>query len=235
LYVIKFFDKLNLPYSKNFSNLLYVLGFLVVGFIVLRIWDIDASFILQSSVLLGLILGLALQPVLSNLFAGIIILSTRYVEVGKHIRIISSQIPYGLTSWPAYKFLSVEKADLGYKGSIKKVTLFYSIFQSDEGREIKIPNSILLNSLILEAEEENLIVSIRVEFPLRLKVSLEKLEDEIRKVLKGFKILEGPYFNEQSDKEYVFITLKIESQRDWKKTKSEALKKLLMLKEKIKK
>jgi small-conductance mechanosensitive channel len=234
LYVIKFFDKLNLPYSKNFSNLLYVLGFLVVGFIVLRIWDIDASFILQSSVLLGLILGLALQPVLSNLFAGIIILSTRYVEVGKHIRIISSQIPYGLTPSPAYKFLSVEKADLGYKGLIKKVTLFYSIFQSDEGREIKIPNSILLNSLILEAEKENLIVSIRVEFPLRLKVSLEKLEDEIRKVLKGFKIVEGPYFNEQSDKEYVFITLKIESQEDWKKTKSEALKKLLMLKEKIK-
>jgi small-conductance mechanosensitive channel len=62
-----------------------------------------------------LVFGLALQPILSNLFAGIIILSTRYVEVGKKIKILSSQIPYGLVSPPPYKFLSVENTDLGYK------------------------------------------------------------------------------------------------------------------------
>ncbi len=234
-YVIKALDRINLPYSKNFSNLLYVLTFLIGGLLILRIWSVDTSIILQSSVLLGLILGLALQPILSNLFAGIIILSTKYVEVGKKIKILSSQIPYGLVPLPAYKFLSVENTDLGYKGSIKKVTLFYSIFQSDEGEEIKIPNAILLNSVILERDKENAIISIRVEFPLKLKINLEKLEDEIKKVLKGFNIVEGPYFNEQSDKEYVFITLKVETKEDWKRTKSEVLKKLLTLREKIKK
>jgi len=235
LYVIKSIDKLNLPYSKNFSNLLHVIAFIIGGLLILRIWGIDTGFILQSSVILGLILGLALQPVLSNLFAGIIILSTRYVEVGKKIKVISSQIPYGLTILPAYKFLSVESADLGYKGTIRKVTLFYSIFQLDEGEEIKIPNSILLNSVILERDRENAIVSVRVEFPLNLKIKLEKLEDEIRKVLKDFNIVDGPYLNEQSDKEHVFITLKVEAKENWKKTKSEVLKRLLTLKEKVRK
>ncbi len=235
LYIIGALDRLNLPYSKNFSNLLHVLAFLIAGIIILRVWNVDTSFILQSSVLLGLILGLALQPILSNLFAGIIILSTRYVEVGKRIKILSSQIPYGLVPLPAYKFLSVENTDLGYKGSIKKVTLFYSVFQSDEGEEIKIPNAILLNSVILEREKENAIVSVRVEFPLKLKISLDKLEDEIKKVLKDYKIIEGPYFNEQSDKEYVFITLKVETKKNWKETKSEVLKRLLLLKKKVEK
>jgi small-conductance mechanosensitive channel len=181
------------------------------------------------------VLGLALQPILSNLFAGIIILSTRYIEVGKNIKILSSQIPFGLVPLPPYKFLSVENTDLGYKGSIKKVTLFYSIFQSEEGEEIKIPNAILLNSVILERDKENAIISVRVEFPLKLKIGLEKLEDEIKRSLKGFNIVEGPYFNEQSDKEHVFITLKVESKDNWKKTKSEVLKRLLILKEKLKK
>jgi len=235
LYIIGALDRLNLPYSKNFSNLLYVLAFLIAGIIILRVWNVDTSFILQSSVLLCLILGLALQPILSNLFAGIIILSTRYVEVGKRIKILSSQIPYGLVPLPAYKFLSVESTDLGYKGSIKKVTLFYSVFQSDEGEEIKIPNAILLNSVILEREKENAIVSVRVEFPLKLKISLDKLEDEIKKVLKDYKIIEGPYFNEQSDKEYVFIMLKVETKKNWKETKSEVLKRLLLLKKKVEK
>jgi small-conductance mechanosensitive channel len=235
IYVSRFFDKLNLPYSKNFSNLIYVLSFIIAGLIVLKIWGIDTTIVLQSSVLLGLILGLALQPILSNLFAGIIILSTRYVEVGKRIRIISSQIPYSLTPLPAYKFFSVESSDLGYKGVIKKVSLFYSVFETERGDEIRIPNSILLQSVILDVEKENTIVSIRVEFPLKLKVGLEELERRIKKALKGFKILEGPYFNEQSDKEYVFITIKIEAQDDWKKVKSEALKRLLILKERLKK
>jgi small-conductance mechanosensitive channel len=234
-YIIKSLDRLNLPYSKNFSNLLHVLAFLIAALVILKIWNVDTSIILQSSVVLGLVLGLALQPILSNLFAGIIILSTRYVEVGKKIKILSSQIPYGLVPLPPYKFLSVENTDLGYKGSIKKVTLFYSVFQLEEGEEIKIPNAVLLNSVILDRDKENAIISVRVEFPLKLKIGLEKLEDEIKRSLKGFNIVEGPYFNEQSDKEHVFITLKVENKDNWKRTKSEVLKRLLILKEKLKK
>jgi small-conductance mechanosensitive channel len=232
-YVSRYFDRLNLPYSKNFSNLVYVFSFIIAGLIILKFWNVDTSIILQSSTLLGLILGLALQPVLSNLFAGVIILSTRYVELGKKIRIISSQIPYSLTTLPAYKFFSVESSDLGYKGVIKRVTLFYSVFETERGDEIKIPNSILLQSVVLDVERENVVFSVRMEFPLKLKVSLEELENRIKKELKGFKIVEGPYFNEQSDKDYVFISLKIEAKDNWKKEKSEVLKRLLTLKEKL--
>ena len=234
-YILRGLGKLNLPYSKNFSNLLSISTFLIATIATLKIWNVDISILLQSSVLLGLVLGLALQPILSNLFAGIIILSTRYVEVGKKIKIISSQIPYGLVPLPPYKFLSVENTDLGYKGSIKKVTLFYSVFQSDEGEEIKIPNAILLNSVILERDKENAIISIRVEFPLDIPLTLEELENEIKKSLKGFNIVDGPYFNEQSDKQYVFITMKIESKENWRDTKSEALKRLLTLKMELEK
>jgi tRNA(Glu) U13 pseudouridine synthase TruD len=74
-----------------------------------------------------------------------------------------------------------------------------------------------LNSVILDRDKENVIISVRVEFPLKLKVDLEKLEDKIKRSLKEFNVVEGPYFNEQSDKEHVFITLKVETKENWKK------------------
>ena len=231
--ISRYFNKLNIPHSKNFANLIDITFLIVVALSIMYIWGVDTSILIQSSVFLGLVIGLALQPVLANLFAGIIILSTRYVEVGKKVKILSYQIPYGLVILPAYKFMSVEHTDLGYRGVIKKVTLFYSIFETDDGDEMKIPNSILLQSVILDAENENKIFSIRVEFPLKLKVNLEELENKIRETLKDFEIVDGPYFNEQSDKDYVFIKLWIKSNNNWKKTKSEVLKRLLTLKNEL--
>ena len=56
LHISRYFENLKLPYSKNFSNLIYVLSFIVASLIVLKIWGIDTTILLQSSVLLGLIL-----------------------------------------------------------------------------------------------------------------------------------------------------------------------------------
>ena len=56
------------------------------------------------------------------------------------------------------------------------------------------------------------------------------MEDEIRETLKDFQVVEGPYLHEQSDMDFVIISLKVEADVDnWKRVKSKALKRLLLV------
>jgi hypothetical protein len=53
--------------------------------------------------------------------------------------------------------------------------------------------------------------------------------------LKDFNVIEGPYINEQSDKDHVIVLarLKVGINEDWRKIKSDALKRLLKLRQEL--
>ncbi|GAA5419027.1 hypothetical protein Stok01_00983 [Sulfurisphaera tokodaii] len=62
------------------------------------------------------------------------------------------------------------------------------------------------------------IFNVRVEFPLNV-IDITTIEDQVREQLKDFDIVEGPYINEQSDKEFVIILvrIKVSEKNDWEK------------------
>lgn len=228
--------------AEYFSSLSRIVIYLIIILVVVSYLGISGgNFLVAGGAFSGLIIGLAIQPVLANFFAGIIIILTKFVEIGDRIKILSAQIPFSITVLPPYKFFSVDNLDVGYDGKIVEIGLFFSKLITTDRKEIKIPNSILLSSAIMDYKSEEVdfqrIVSLRVEFPLEMKKSynLDILEKEILKSLKEFKIIEGPYFSEQSDKDHVLVMLKIDPEkRDWKLVKSMALKNLLKLRQKIK-
>lgn len=117
-----------------------------------------------------------------------------------------------------------------------EIDLFFSRILLDNGREIRVPNYILLESSVIDYSSKfskEFIVNVRVEFPLN-KLDLERVEEQITETLRGFEIVEGPYISEQSDKEHVIISLRVKSDiENWKKVKSEVLKRLLMLRKRI--
>ncbi|MEM5868904.1 MAG: mechanosensitive ion channel family protein [Candidatus Aenigmatarchaeota archaeon] len=228
--------KLEIPKSKQVAQQIKIIGYLISILILLSFFKELTTAILTVGTISGIVLGLTLQPVLGNFFAGVLITFTRFIEVGKKVRILSSSIPFGSSLFPAYKFLSVEEVDVGYKGEIIDIDWFFSLLKTEEGKIVKIPNLVLLNSAVVDYSEEKFIYSIRVEFPLRMKEgwNLEKLEDEIKRIVKDYNVIEGPYFNEQSDKNYVYIRLRIKAKEgNWQREKSEVLKRLLDLKNKI--
>ncbi|MEM5825905.1 MAG: mechanosensitive ion channel family protein [Candidatus Aenigmatarchaeota archaeon] len=228
--------KLEIPKSKQVAQQIKIIGYLISVLILLSFFKELTTAILTVGTISGIVLGLTLQPVLGNFFAGVLITFTRFIEVGKKVRILSSSIPFGSSLFPAYKFLSVEEVDVGYKGEIIDIDWFFSLLKTEEGKIVKIPNLVLLNSAVVDYSEEKFIYSIRVEFSLRMKEgwNLEKLEDEIKRIVKDYNVIEGPYFNEQSDKNYVYIRLRIKAKEgNWQREKSEVLKRLLDLKNKI--
>ncbi|MFZ8809453.1 MAG: mechanosensitive ion channel family protein [Pyrobaculum sp.] len=212
------------------GNVIKVIGILAVLLFAISTSRLGAELALLGGAVTGLVLGLALQPVLGNLFAGIIILTTRFVEVGDTVRIVASQIPYQVTLFPVYKYFSPDYVAPGYKGRVVEVGLIYSTLILDTGYELRVPNMVLLSSGVVDYTpkwSEKQVVFVRLELPLSV-IDLDKLEEEIRKVLEGLNVVAVDY-TEQSDKDFVIVRVKLEIPpgENWRAVKSEALKRLL--------
>jgi len=212
------------------GNVVKVIGILAVLLFAISISRLGAELALLGGTVTGLVLGLALQPVLGNLFAGIIILTTRFVEVGDMVRIVASQIPYDVASLPSYKYFSPDYVAPGYKGRVVEIGLIYTTLILDTGYELRVPNMVLLSSGVVDYTpkwSEKQVVLVRVELPLAV-IDLDKLEEEIRKALEGLNVVAVDY-TEQSDKDFVIVRVKLEIPpgENWRAVKSEALKRLL--------
>ena len=212
------------------GNVVKVIGILAVLLFAISTSRLGAELALLGGAVTGLVLGLALQPVLGNLFAGIIILTTRFVEVGDTVRIVASQVPYQVAFFPVYKYFSPDYVLPGYKGRVVEVGLIYTTLILDTGYELRIPNMVLLSSGVVDYTpkwSEKQVVLVRVELPLSV-IDLDKLEEEIRRVLEGLNVVAVDY-TEQSDKDFVIVRVKLEIPpgENWRAVKSEALKRLL--------
>jgi small-conductance mechanosensitive channel len=212
------------------GNVVKVIGILAVLLFAISTSRLGAELALLGGAVTGLVLGLALQPVLGNLFAGIIILTTRFVEVGDTVRIVASQVPYQVAFFPVYKYFSPDYVAPGYKGRVVEIGLIYTTLILDTGYELRVPNMVLLSSGVVDYTpkwSEKQVVLVRVELPLSV-IDLDKLEEKIRKVLEGLNVVAVDY-TEQSDKDFVIVRVKLEIPpgENWRAVKSEALKRLL--------
>jgi small-conductance mechanosensitive channel len=212
------------------GNVVKVIGILAVLLFAISTSRLGAELALLGGAVTGLVLGLALQPVLGNLFAGIIILTTRFVEVGDTVRIVASQVPYQVALFPVYKYFSPDYVAPGYKGRVVEIGLVYTTLILDTGYELRVPNMVLLSSGVVDYTpkwSEKQVVLVRLELPLSV-IDLDKLEEEIRKVLEGLNVVAVDY-TEQSDKDFVIVRVKLEIPpgENWRAVKSEALKRLL--------
>ncbi len=212
------------------GNVVKVIGILAVLLFAISTSRLGAELALLGGAVTGLVLGLALQPVLGNLFAGIIILTTRFVEVGDTVRIVASQVPYQVALFPVYKYFSPDYVAPGYKGRVVEIGLIYTTLILDTGYELRVPNMVLLSSGVVDYTpkwSEKQVVLVRLELPLSV-IDLDKLEEEIRKVLEGLNVMAVDY-TEQSDKDFVIVRVKLEIPpgENWRAVKSEALKRLL--------
>ncbi|MEJ2778392.1 mechanosensitive ion channel family protein [Stygiolobus sp. RP850M] len=217
-------------------NVVKYLGYIVIFIVAFSIFGVTSAEAIAGGTFAGLVIGLALQPVLQNFFAGLLIMGTGYISIGDHVRIMSTKITYTPVLFPQYKYFSRDFIEQGIEGDVVEIDLFFSRILLENGREIRIPNYILLESSVIDYASKyskDFVVSIRVEFPLN-KVDLERIEQQIVEVLKGYEIVEGPFLSEQSDKEHVILSLKIRANvTEWKKVKSEVLKRLLILRKRM--
>ena len=181
-----------------------MLGYVIVGLIVLALFEVTGVSAVAGATVSGLVIGLGLQPILANLFAGLIILGTGFLKPGANVK-ISGGLPLSPVAFPAYKMFSRDEFMPALRGIVVEVGLMHTKILSDNGELVKIPNNIAFtNSVVMEEKEEPKIVRVRYEFPIQYDP--DTVLEGIRRELDKNKIADYKvYLEEQSDKNYYIV------------------------------
>jgi len=102
------------------SNAAAVIFFVVAVYAILVVWDINVTGLVASAGIVGLALSFAAQDTLSNLFAGVAILSDRPYEIGDFIIL-----------------------DSGERGEVTKIGLRSTRLLTRDDVEVSIPNGVM--------------------------------------------------------------------------------------------
>lgn len=144
------------------------LNLLIAVVALLALFDlagVSAQSIFLGSAFAGIVLGLAAQTVLSNVFSGLLLVLANPFRPGDRVSFISSS--YGAFA-PSYPH---EMAYPSYSGSVQDVTLLYTILRLDAGGIAKVPNSVVLGALVLQPEVGTPKAHrVRMTFPLTVPV-----------------------------------------------------------------
>ena len=100
-------------------------GYLIVIFGVLAVVDVSIEHLLVGAGLAGVVLGIAAQQSLSNVFAGLVLIFARPFHVGDRVRVRSGSLG-GI-----------------FDARVLEMSLTYVTLQTEEGR-YKVPNSAML-------------------------------------------------------------------------------------------
>jgi small-conductance mechanosensitive channel len=109
-------------------------GYVIAIFVGLGLLNVPVQHLLIGGALTGVVLGIALQQVLGNMFAGIVLLFVRPFVVGDRIRLRSGSFGGAL------------------QGTVTGIGLTYVSINADDG-PLRIPNALMLSSAVGPAPE----------------------------------------------------------------------------------
>lgn len=216
-------------------NVILVVGYVVIGLMILAVFEVTGITAVAGATVSGLIIGLGLQPILANLFAGLIILGTGFLRPGTEVK-ISGGLPLSAVAFPAYKMFSRDEFMPTLRGVVMEVGLLHTKILSDSGEMVKIPNNLAFsNSVVMEEKEEAKTVRVRYEFPVEYDPDnvLARLHTVLSKNFQEFRV----YVEEQSDKNYYIILVVAKTPPNVKvrEFRSEILKQIISVHRELKK
>lgn len=145
-----------------------LLSYIVYFFAVIFALDyigIDLTILLAGAAALLVGVGIALQQVISDFFSGLVILFERSVEVGDYL-------------------------DFGeYKGVVKKIGLRASIIQTQEHKEIILPNSFLVNDKVTNWSSPRRVTRFVINVGVSYGSDTEKVKDILLEVAANHRLI----------------------------------------------
>jgi len=153
------------PTQTNAVRLLLQLSSLVLVIVVVLVLTgpTGSSFVsaLVGIGFFGIVLGLAAQEVLGNLFSGLMLIAARPFHINERIAVISWQygkfpptLPHG---W----------LEPSYTGVVKRITLVYTEILTDSNALLKIPNRIVTQALVMNLTHSRQgYVAVQFEVPI---------------------------------------------------------------------
>ncbi|MCK4589799.1 MAG: mechanosensitive ion channel family protein [Nanoarchaeota archaeon] len=163
-------DETLLPLFRKVVNIVFVL----LGVLwILNTWSINITPYLAGLGIGGLVLGLALQDSLKNIFGGIFLILDKTFAVGDKIQIEGGEV-----------------------GEIVEVGLRSTRIKNYDNQIITIPNGQMANAKIINYVQPNPKIRVVVKFGVEYGTKVEKVKKVVDGVLKKMKgISNKPYMN----------------------------------------
>ncbi len=170
--------------AGTLSFTIRIVGYLLIVAVFFTFVRVNVGAALAAGGFAGLVLGLASQYVLSNIFGGIAMVGARPFKIGD--RITFSTWQYGMVA-PAYppKFYSTDFLIPGYTGVITDISLMYTSMITDDNVPVKIPNSIMIQSAIFLQSRNNSRM-VRTKFEVSKDLDPDVLIPALRAEIKKF-------------------------------------------------
>jgi small conductance mechanosensitive channel len=119
-------EKRSLPAAGGAVRILTAgIGYLIALFSILAVLDVSIEHLLIGAGLAGVVLGIAAQQSLGNIFAGLVLVTARPFSIGEFVRIRSGALG-GI-----------------FDARVEEMSLAYVTLRTDDGM-LKIPNSAML-------------------------------------------------------------------------------------------
>jgi len=129
--------------ANTFRNIIRLIGYSIVIILLLSAVNVNVTGVLIGAGFLGIVIGLAAQSTLSNIFSGLSIFAARPFEIGDRITFITWQYSKQPPSYPHEAFPP------GYSGTVVNVGLIFTELKGADGKPITVPNNIINQALII--------------------------------------------------------------------------------------
>jgi len=158
--------------ARLFLNILLAVAAILVLF---SLAGVSAESLFLGSAFAGIVLGPAAQTVLSNLFAGLLIVLADPYRPDDRVAFVTSS--YGALP-PSYPH---EMMYPGYSGTIRDVGLVYTIIELDAGGLARFPTSIAITALSL-LQNPGVLPAFRVRMTFPQMIPLPLVENAVAEV-----------------------------------------------------
>lgn len=152
--------------AEAIKGLFRLFSYAALIIVLLYILHINVTGLLIGAGFLGIVVGLAAQPTLGNVFGGFTVISAKPFSVGDRITVSTWQ--YGIMP-PSYPHGAIK---VGVSGIVDSIGLMYTKIIEDDGTPMFMPNSIINSALIYNhkrAEERAVVLNVELEIGTRLQ------------------------------------------------------------------
>jgi small conductance mechanosensitive channel len=165
--------------AHGIKNIFYVVAAIILIVVISAIFNFNLTGILVGAGFAGIVLGLAAQQVLGNIFGGLSLLASRPFDIGDRITIVTPS--FGLLG----ESYSHEALLNGFTGVVTDITIFFTKMDLDSGTPAVLPNSVVVGSMAVNHSKISL-RSVRVRMDLDKRVDFITFKRRFLEEIKKF-------------------------------------------------
>jgi len=174
--------------THGIKNLFYVVAAIVIVAIISSVFGLNIGGVLIGAGFAGIVLGLAAQQVLGNIFAGLSLLASRPFEIGDRITLTTSTYSLLGGTFPRENSLN------GFTGVVTDIGIFYTKMTLDEGTPSVFPNSVVIGSMAVNHSRISL-RTVRVRMDLDKRLDYTSFKSKFLESMKKYEIIDSEKSN----------------------------------------